>query len=362
MKRLCRFKGRGHGTPYAKRTVNYLYRRFKEIGLEVRIDTFPLSVYRLKSVRVEVSSDKRKWRRLIEGEEFIPWSGSPSLRGSWQIDTLPVKNGAWITRLSLSQSLPEALEKQVALLVLLLPRLTASVSMQKGPLPVIFIRDSLPFYRYVRVNLKGSLRQTQGWNVSARLAGRSSDSAWVVGAHYDHLGFMRRAVFWGANDNASGVAFLLALATLLRQIGEKPPYDVWFVAFGAEELGLLGSQAWVAHPPLPLSRLRGMLNFDLVGFGEKGVAVVGAPDHPHLWQQIDSLRLDIGWQFPSLLLRPMTPNSDQYPFHQKGVPSLFLYLEGGPGFYHDIHDRPETLSWWGAYSLMRWVQAVLFLP
>jgi acetylornithine deacetylase/succinyl-diaminopimelate desuccinylase-like protein len=84
----------------------------------------------------------------------------------------------------------------------------------------------------------------------------------VVGAHFDHLGDGHL----GANDNASGIAALLAIAQALHAAGPLRR-TVAFVAFGGEELGLLGSQYYAAHPPaaLPLERVVYDVNLDMVG-------------------------------------------------------------------------------------------------
>ena len=83
----------------------------------------------------------------------------------------------------------------------------------------------------------------------------------VVGAHFDHLGDGHL----GANDNASGTAALLAIAQALHAAG--PRRTVAFVAFGGEELGLVGSLYYAAHPPaaLPLERVVYDVNLDMVG-------------------------------------------------------------------------------------------------
>jgi Peptidase family M28 len=83
----------------------------------------------------------------------------------------------------------------------------------------------------------------------------------VVGAHFDHLGDGHL----GANDNASGMSALLAIAQALHAAG--PRRTVAFVAFGGEELGLVGSQHYAAHPPaaLPLERVVYDVNLDMVG-------------------------------------------------------------------------------------------------
>ncbi len=96
----------------------------------------------------------------------------------------------------------------------------------------------------------------------------------MIGAHHDHLGDGHL----GANDNASGVTALLAIAQAIRQ-GDAPRRTIAFVTFGEEEEGELGSQYYVAHPPaaLPLDRVVEYINLDMVGsYASEGlVAAMG---------------------------------------------------------------------------------------
>jgi len=355
-RRLCRFQGRGHGQPGAEEVLRYLTRRWQKMGYSVRVDTFWIRIYRFERVRAQ--GDRRKWR---EGRDYLPAADCPTLHGEWLVDTLPAQGKAWWVPPSLpvKEALKIAREKDVAVVLFPQRKLTASLAEAPGTLPLLYVRDTLPRPKTFRAAIRGHSRMAPAWNISAHLKGQRSDSAWVVGAHYDHLGRLGRATFWGANDNSSGVALLLLLAERLRK--RSMPYDIWFVAFGAEESGLIGSQVWVAQPPYPLNRLRGMINLDLVGFGEKGVAVVGGSDQPDFWHRADRIRVQQGWD-PPILVRPNAPNSDHYPFREKGVPALFFYLQGGPGFYHDIYDRPQTLTWAGTYRLLRWIEAWLSSP
>ncbi|HET7041974.1 MAG TPA: M20/M25/M40 family metallo-hydrolase, partial [Gemmatimonadales bacterium] len=114
-----------------------------------------------------------------------------------------------------------------------------------------------------------------GRNVVAVLAGRDKrlrDEVIIIGAHYDHLGlgpFGSLApdsvgrVHNGADDNASGVAAILAIAKELKD--HRPDRTIVFLAFSGEEEGLLGSNYYVKHPLFPLDRTVAMLNFDMVG-------------------------------------------------------------------------------------------------
>ncbi len=196
---------------------------------------------------------------------------------------------------------------------------------------------------------------------------RVPDSAIVICAHYDHLGMItkagRRHTFTGANDNASGVALLLHLAQRLR--ASDYPYTVVVIAFGAEELGLLGSQHYVRQPrPLSLERIAMVWNLDLVGFGERGLVAVGGispqRDTLPLARRLLAANATIG--LGPLSLRPHRPNSDHWPFAQAGVPALFLFTEGGPGHYHDVHDRAPTLTLHSFVRLGRLIERALRLP
>lgn len=104
--------------------------------------------------------------------------------------------------------------------------------------------------------------------------GQASGEAILVGAHYDHVGYGSswgspapgtQVVHNGADDNASGTAVLMELA---RQLANRPKplgRRLIFVAFTAEESGLVGSQYYVDHPLVPLDQTVAMINLDMVG-------------------------------------------------------------------------------------------------
>ncbi|GIV25378.1 MAG: hypothetical protein KatS3mg026_1070 [Bacteroidia bacterium] len=361
VRRLCRFEGRAPLTPGGRKAEAYLLKRLRQMGYSPQTQRVPLSVYRLTHAEAQALT-ARGWTRWKLGEDFLPSAGCPPLQGEWPVDTLPREGYAWWVPEPhpLTKVRQLAREHGVALVLYPTPRLTGSIAPEPDSVAVVYRRGELQRPQQVRLRIQGRLEWGTAANVWVKRPGQRADSAWVVGAHYDHLGRVGSLTFWGANDNASGTALLLLLAQRLVQ-KPPPPYDVYLVAFTAEELGLIGSQAWVASPPYPLARVRGMINLDLVGFGEKGVAVVGGSDQPAFWERLDRLRVQQGWNVP-LLVRPNAPNSDHYPFREKGVPAVFFYLQGGPGYYHDGQDRPATLTWTGAYPLLRWIEEVLYLP
>ena len=106
-------------------------------------------------------------------------------------------------------------------------------------------------------------REVSGVNLVARIEGTSSsDKVLVVSAHYDHLGVRKGQVYNGADDNASGIAGLLAVAEAFK--ARPPRHTVLIVAFDAEESGLKGAKAFVADPPVPLARIGLNVNFDMM--------------------------------------------------------------------------------------------------
>lgn len=197
-------------------------------------------------------------------------------------------------------------------------------------------------------------------NIFGRLPGTGgTDSVLLVSAHYDHLGRMGRDTYFpGANDNASGVALLLALARHYTRPAHRPRHDLFFALFAAEEAGLVGSRHAAEHPPFDLDRVRFQLNLDICGTGDDGIRVVNGSllqaEFGRLRTLNDSLDL-----LPAVKVRGEACNSDHCPFHERGVPAFFVYTLGGVTHYHDVFDRPRTLPLTGFTDLARLLEAFL---
>jgi hypothetical protein len=167
------------------------------------------------------------------------------------------------------------------------------------------------------------------------------DSFVVFTAHYDHLGMIGSDVYFpGANDNASGCAMLLSLA---KYYSINPPkYSMAFMAFGAEEIGLLGSKHYVENPFFNLMKIKFLVNFDIVGTGDEGIKVVNATEHKTEFDLLVRINSEKKY-LPSVLPRGKAAISDHHFFEEAGVKTFYIYTLGGIGAYHDIYDRPETL-------------------
>ena len=167
-------------------------------------------------------------------------------------------------------------------------------------------------------------------NVLGYLEGEKKDSMLVFTAHYDHLGMMgNETMFPGANDNASGVSLLL---NLVKHFSTNPPeYTVVFIAFAAEEIGLIGSKYFTEHPVFPLSNIKFLINFDLAGTGDDGIQVVNGKIYQQKFDVLTKLN-DQDKLLKQIKIRGEACNSDHCMFHAMGVPCFFhLHIGGYPG-------------------------------
>ncbi|NUM79397.1 M28 family peptidase [bacterium] len=194
-------------------------------------------------------------------------------------------------------------------------------------------------HQYIRqriyADVKGDSAET--FNVIGWIEGQELKNEFVVmTAHLDHLGMKlsmtgdKDTIFYGANDNASGVSVMLSVGETLVEM--KPKRSILFVAFSGEEVGLLGSKYFVEHSPVPLEQIRFLLNLDLVGSGHDGIMVQGVNDFPQEFSTVSGInRSYFGFE---LSTRPNSPNSDQYYFNALGVPAFFMYAYKGTNPYH----------------------------
>ena len=221
-----------------------------------------------------------------------------------------------------------------------------SVSSNQAYRSVINVfKDSIDsFPESIRIDIEAEyIENYRSKNVIGYIRGTENpDSILVVCAHYDHLGMMGKdAMFPGANDNASGTALLLDLANFFQS--HPPKYSIYFIAFAAEEAGLLGSQYFVQNPLFDLSRIKFLVNLDLAGTGIDGITVVNGKIFPQTFDRLVTLN-DRHHYLKTVSSRGEACNSDHCPFYQKGVKCFFIYTLGGTKYYHDLFDDSETLE------------------
>lgn len=227
-------------------------------------------------------------------------------------------------------------------------KLTWSVSDKVNDLIYIrVLKSALPVeIKKIKLNIENKfISDHKANNVIAIIPGTiNADSFIVITAHYDHLGRMgKRALFPGANDNASGVAMLMELAAYYNKSENRIGKSILFIAFAGEEAGLLGSKYYTDNPPYPLNAIRFLINLDLMGNGQEGMMVVNGEIHPTEF----SLLEEINGQHNLLKTigkRGKARNSDHYWFSEQGVPSFFFYTMGGSTAYHDVHDISSAIE------------------
>ncbi len=198
-------------------------------------------------------------------------------------------------------------------------------------------------------------------NVIAYVEGSDSilkNEVVVISAHYDHLGVVEQDVFYGADDNGSGTSALLEIASAFQAAkidGNQPKRSILFIAFSAEELGLLGSLYYSENPLIPLKNKVANLNIDMIGRLTKPVEkdslmlvyIIGAD---RLSLEMDSLIKATNSEYTQLILdeeynHPNEPQnlyyrSDHYNFATNGIPSCFFF----GGFHDDYHEPSDTIE------------------
>jgi aminopeptidase YwaD len=221
--------------------------------------------------------------------------------------------------------------------------LLSRITRARQPQPATLVRAE------VELAVQVDRPAAQGWNLGLALPGTGAAARrWVlVGAHFDHLG--RGAdggapVHPGADDNASGVSLLLALAGDLRTglpdlpDGRRSLALVWF---DGEEQGRLGSRSLLADGPAWLDSLDLMVNLDMVGrLGGAGLQVLGGADQPELSARLEQAAARGGFTAKACA---ESPGGDHESFLARGVPSLMLFT-GIHDDYHKPSDTPDKLD------------------
>lgn len=175
-----------------------------------------------------------------------------------------------------------------------------------------------------------------GTNLVARVEGTVfPQQAILVTAHFDHLGVVSGRVYNGADDNASGVATLAALADHLRR--HPPQHTVYLAALDAEEQGLVGAQALASDPPVPLGAILAVVNLDMVSRGELWAA--GAAHYPHLGRLLRDAGLPLRFGHDTGAdAENWTSASDHAAFHQRGVPFVYFGVEDHADYHQTTDD------------------------
>lgn len=323
--------GRGYTKNGMAKAADFIQSEFKSFGLQpmngesfkqdfmFSVNTFP--------GKMELSIDGKK---LSPGKDFIVQQASVGVKTKADLEQKDSVN---------------FLAESSRILVTLEDKLTWSVSQKVEDYTQILVKktalSAIP--KNIVVDIENQfIPNFSASNIAGFVKGTTKpDSIIVITAHYDHLGGMGNDTFFpGANDNGSGVSFLLSLA---KYYSKNPPkYTMAFICFAGEEAGILGSRYFTENPLIALEKIRFLINVDMVGTGETGATVVNATQYPKEFKLLTELN-ETGKFLVKINPRGKAANSDHYFFTEKGVPAFFMYTQGGISAYHDVFDKSETL-------------------
>jgi Zn-dependent M28 family amino/carboxypeptidase len=384
--------GRQAGSPGSSLAAEYIAQQFADSGLIVEQQYFPVTYQTHLATPV---------MKLVLNNETVPFVYREDFLVLQHVDTNGTLSGEliWIAdenytgmeldgkiavrkpSLSIQEEIDNALEHGASSLLLVGDRNQKHELFSKFPFASNTPEDAIPVYELTRrgysrlleltgqtqagvfntypailfntkIEVELSLSEsemTESSNVMGLLEGKNpelKDEVIIVGAHYDHVGDDVDMPYRGANDNASGVAVLLEIARLWHETGYRPERSVLFVAWGAQELGEVGSQYYAAIPIHPLENTVAMLQLDAVGGGkgyyleasgdrgEEGALLYGIEKASELLGTRlqttvpDTLASsEAGWLFsPGYLFSSsrIVANSDDVVFREAGIPSLLL--------------------------------------
>ena len=206
------------------------------------------------------------------------------------------------------------------------------------------------------VDVKATYAEAE--NVAGIIPGRGKlkNEIVVIGAHYDHLGLGGRgsmkpndsAIHNGADDNASGTAAVLVAARRLADLlkGAENRRTIVVALFSAEETGLGGSAYFVGNSPVPVEKVVGMINLDMVGaMKDDKLIALGSESAPEWKPLLDRVGTDLKMTIAAS--GDGYGPSDQTSFYAKQIPVLHFFT-GTHERYHTPDDDADAINFAGA--------------
>lgn len=202
------------------------------------------------------------------------------------------------------------------------------------------------------------------YNVAAQLIVNPEYEYIVIGGHYDHLGFGGQGtgtrapgmhkIHYGADDNASGIAAMLEIAEKLTEHKDSLETNFIFAAFGAEEMGLLGSKHFVHNLPIEDSLIKAMINIDMIGRmkEDKSLQIGGVGSSAEGESLVTALNND--YNFKLGISQEGYGPSDHSSFYSKDIP-VFFFSTGAHIDYHTPADSIGNINFEGLYEATNFI-------
>lgn len=343
---------------------DYIKKQFEEIGLTVEEQSFPIKTTVVNKEEIILkSSDNKK----LKGETYA-FSGSTDEKGisseivhldsatEQDLSKIDVQNKIVLIKMGETfngehfQQVKRAAQKGAIAIVFYAPNLKAPISGNtnisgKAGIPIIRIsnEDAADIIKKLEnkekveigLNIQVEVKESTSKNIIGKVKTCDKENAKtvVIGGHYDGVDTP------AANDNASGICSVIEIARVLSK--EKLNINLTFIAFGAEEIGLLGSKNYVRNlQSEELLKIAGMVNLDMVGVGDSlSVYTTGM----NRKSNVADLSMKALEKFNIKGSRSTSTRSDHAPFEEVGIPAAF-YLYEGDKFYHTDEDSIEKID------------------
>jgi len=356
------FYGRGYLNQGHLKTADYLITAFEAYSDTAFKQAFSFGLNVIANEQLIIGNDT-----LATGVDFVPLPQSSSTYGLESFETVFLDSLFFHSRRKITKFIKKSIENKAivysskfegfitsnkllhrkiyvesgAIIKLTDSDLMSSFSQSAWmPPSVIMKADHWTYPEIVQLEVSQTEKSINSFNVIGQINGTdTSQKELIVCAHYDHVGGYSDCFVPGANDNASGVAMLLELMNYFYI--NKPYRTMKFIAFGAEEVGLLGSSYYVQNASL--DNIHFVLNLDLLGAGSKGLTVVNGSVFKEKFELLNTINIQNSY-FTKIKKRGEAANSDHYYFSKNGVPAFFVYSNGTVGGYHNVKDKPDDLE------------------
>jgi Zn-dependent M28 family amino/carboxypeptidase len=399
-----KLEGRRAGSPGEALAVQYITEKFIKAGLSPKGENNsylqPFTIDEGREVNRKASFFRVDGKDLEPGVDFYPMSYSPDSKmiEAASAVSVPERGVPWFINLAegliankdnphfdqptwIRNQVKNASDKGATAVVLYNTmdgvddlKYDGKDKSEKTPLPVVYVTKPA-FAKYFNdpeatYDFKLKVETASKTRTANNVVGYIDNGApttVVLGAHFDHLGYGEdgnsmirtgeKLIHNGADDNASGTAALIELASLLKKSKLKKQ-NYLFIAFSGEELGLYGSKYYVEHPTVDLKTVSYMINMDMVGRmndSSKTITIGGYGTSP-TWGSL--IKQDAKNGFAIKLDSSGTGPSDHTSFYRKDIPVLFFFT-GLHGDYHKPSDDAPAINYTGEWMIIKYIYGVI---
>lgn len=360
IKNLVEFSPRLAGLSGEIEAGKYLFEAFNNLNLVTEIETFPIMIFEEKGLEVDLKNQEESiplaaniiyysTSTIDGGLKDLPLIYAGMGKTSELVDLDLTGSIAVVDRgeIYLRDKVINCASKGAEAIIIINNEDAPLISslLEESTVPAIALSSSdgkRIFDALVDGKLRGNLfvetdimDTTSNNIIGLKKSSNDTDQVLIIGAHYDSVNTP------GANDNAAGVGGLLEIATVLKDV--DLPFNIQYIAFGSEEVGLMGSTSHVQSKYAnDNSHVIGMINLDGIGMGN---TLMVARENKDSSKYLVEIMLKAASDLNIKAVEFFHGFSDHTPFENVGVPVAFLaFGPGDPKYYHSELDTFDTLE------------------